>query len=1003
MDNLGIGKQSFAESTDGLKTWFENAKKLQNEYIIGEKKVPFKKDDYRKVYGLNKIDALRMTYQPSQIKNKDELKSKLIVTQKQADAFKIDMSLFDNFDNSKAQNVLDTMQKVQDEITSNSLNVTDSAARWEEYFQTLDEGNQWQRGLVENNHLMGASLEEVKQKQTAARNEAEAANTSLQSLVTTTKLSSIAFNALAMVGNMVVTMLVSIAVQKAVEFFYNLATAADRAKESAEQFSEDFKSLQKDQASNTTTIANLSDEYDELSSHVDKLGKSTDLTSEQMDRYHEICNQIAEIMPELVDHYDEQGNAVLNLAKKYKTLNDAYEDNKRKAALEAYEEKDDNGKKYKVDSVFENYNNIANKQSFLPSKGEYTNKDANFFKASKVDQIGYLNSISSMNLNDIKEAAAQTAQGVYDATQLGISEAELQANVQTSGSDIITNILHQYGLDANSSDEEFQKAIDAIKTDAEDLQNELDASIGQMASAMQNYAQSKQTYWTSLSDDSKSYLNAALGNTTIDLIKKNGITDRSGMQIYVNNLMDQLSRSTTLNDAFKSLLSEDYDATDLDPGEIADKYSSAISKVGEALGGLNSEQVTDMFNVEDFNQTLEKYNTMLDDAKASDPDFDWNTWFKENSINTEAEIERWNEIATAANSAAEARATYTQEELPSFSTENIEKTRKEVEALKTALSTQSSNGYLSQADIKTLLTEDPNMEAALTDTVSGMKLDPKKVKELTQQNYELRDAEAKAAEASAKMKLDKTKKDMVSLAGSTEKYNQLLANIDSDSFDQLASNIGLTSNQIEDFKDKEGELSGLYEEISTWQQVQSEIRGATSLLKQYNDAQSTPNESDNYAAIVSGKKNADELYKQGWITKDDFTSYANMLGQYGDSEEDNIRNYKTNAKRLSKYLTEDRTGVEKFLNDSVKAGGIKQYTDENGEIQYEIESMDKLAQKMNVTTEFAEDLIRALNDAGYSFPIEPINEYTSALKEIDYGSDDAVSSVENVIKQMERL
>ena len=49
-------------------------------------------------------------------------------------------------------------------------------------------------------------------------------------------------------------------------------------------------------------------------------------------------------------------------------------------------------------------------------------------------------------------------------------------------------------------------------------------------------------------------------------------------------------------------------------------------------------------------------------AKKQESDFDWDSWFKENSINTQEEIDRWNKIAESAANAADARKKYTEGE-----------------------------------------------------------------------------------------------------------------------------------------------------------------------------------------------------------------------------------------------------------------------------------------------------------------------------------------------------
>lgn len=52
----------------------------------------------------------------------------------------------------------------------------------------------------------------------------------------------------------------------------------------------------------------------------------------------------------------------------------------------------------------------------------------------------------------------------------------------------------------------------------------------------------------------------------------------------------------------------------------------------------------------------------IEKAQKQESDFDWDSWFKENSINTQEEIDRWNEIAESATNAAGARKKYTEGE-----------------------------------------------------------------------------------------------------------------------------------------------------------------------------------------------------------------------------------------------------------------------------------------------------------------------------------------------------
>lgn len=103
----------------------------------------------------------------------------------------------------------------------------------------------------------------------------------------------------------------------------------------------------------------------------------------------------------------------------------------------------------------------------------------------------------------------------------------------------------------------------------------------------------------------------------------------------------------------------------------------------------------------------------IEDAKKNlQGDFDWGSWFDANSINTQEEIDRWQEIAQSANSAAEAREKYVEdtaaqnkETAASFSevSEEIDDIQSAYDDLKSVKEQFDDDGYLSVDSMQTLL------------------------------------------------------------------------------------------------------------------------------------------------------------------------------------------------------------------------------------------------------------------------------------------------------------
>lgn len=162
------------------------------------------------------------------------------------------------------------------------------------YFKTLDKGNgviNKQSASVEG---LGAYLKTTGQMFDFAKIKAMALNTVL---------------------NMSISLLVSAGISFLVKGIDNLIHAEEKAIEAGEEAQGKIKSLSKDYREHAATTRKLGTRYDELSSGVDKYGNNIGLTDEDYKEFLDISNQLVEIYPELLDHYDSSGNAILNLGK----------------------------------------------------------------------------------------------------------------------------------------------------------------------------------------------------------------------------------------------------------------------------------------------------------------------------------------------------------------------------------------------------------------------------------------------------------------------------------------------------------------------------------------------------------------------------------------------------------------------------------------------------------------------------------------------------------------
>ena len=159
----------------------------------------------------NFVDNLR-----TEVDDVEDLYKKLIVTQKDIEPFLKPIDVYDGFDDNKAADVLDKLGKVKKKVDEGSTT-------WQDYYDTLKPGEEWQAKFVQTMDLTTASIDDVKEAQTAARQAAVNYNNDLGKLTIGAKATKIAMDALAMAGNMVAMYLISSAISFAIkkykEFF----------------------------------------------------------------------------------------------------------------------------------------------------------------------------------------------------------------------------------------------------------------------------------------------------------------------------------------------------------------------------------------------------------------------------------------------------------------------------------------------------------------------------------------------------------------------------------------------------------------------------------------------------------------------------------------------------------------------------------------------------------------------------------------------------------------
>lgn len=119
-----------------------------------------------------------------------------------------------------------------------------------------------------------------------------------------------------------------------------------------------------------------------------------------------------------------------------------------------------------------------------------------------------------------------------------------------------------------------------------------------------------------------------------------------------------------------------------------------------------------------------------------------------------------------------------------------------------------------------------------------------------------------------------------------------------------------------------------------------------------------------YESAVSYLQQAKDLFDKGLVGTDDFKSIAAYLSPTGS---DDPVNFLENYGKAARYLTEDASGVQNFLNDleSHDFANLETLSDGTQKWTYDIKDLEDAASDMGIGFEFMMDMFGRLEDYGF--------------------------------------
>lgn len=413
---------------------------------------------------------------------------------------------------------------------------------------------------------------------------------------------------------------------------------AKEAKESADAFKQSLSTFFNETQANLKTISSLSDRFDELSKNVDDNGKKVGGTEEEYAEFLDICQQVGQIMPELITGYTAEGEAIITLQGKVDSLTDSYKEAiKAKAAL-FLSNGDEEGNT--IESFFEDYNDFVNGyQGVLGLKtspsGQNTAEE--FEEYYGYDKIhGWLSDVTDATLEDLGKLRAGTTEYVY-----------------------LARVLKEAGYEISEiSAENYNAVHDVFNNRMSVMEKGITDRVTNIRTAFQNMLYADSDYWKIDDENVISAINSLYASIDDEFIKQNELFNQTALQTFESDFVSLFN-----NDATKKAMVDFYTpiADDETVKDYADRIKSSLETVQSYCDGNG---ITVPINFDDSKQTINnleaQYQRAVDFAKDKFDGYDPTAFFKEHSINTQGEIDAWQEIAQGARDATEAEKEYIQ-------------------------------------------------------------------------------------------------------------------------------------------------------------------------------------------------------------------------------------------------------------------------------------------------------------------------------------------------------
>ena len=150
------------------------------------------------------------------------------------------------------------------------------------------------------------------------------------------------------------------------------------------------------------------------------------------------------------------------------------------------------------------------------------------------------------------------------------------------------------------------------------------------------------------------------------------------------------------------------------------------------------------------------------------------------------------------------------------------------------------------------------------------------------------------------------------------------------------------------------------QEMAMYQALYDQQKEALSPYQAWQNATQTTNAGAKYETYQGAWKDIQEAFTKGLTGTDDFRTYVAFFDRWG---QDTVEAYKRNKDKITRYVTEDSTGISNFIKDLVAKG----YGTENDKGGYDVSLSDigKIAQDLGMSEDATRMMINRGEDYGW--------------------------------------